>query len=176
LAVFFLEKAGIVSKHKNKGGNNSMPWTLNDYPSSMKNLPHATKKKASDIANAMIDEGYHEERAIPIATEHAKEWRDNARKNEVNRYEKGSKPKERSAKDKKYENNTERLEEVEHVVAQDNGWTVKSSGAKRASYIYEKKDEAVKRAKEIAKNKATHVTIYKRDVSVQEKQAYTSEN
>src|SRR5699024_3782369 len=131
LAVFFLEKAGIVSKHKNKGGKNSMPWTLNDYPSSMKNLPHATKKKAIDIANA---------------TEQAKEWRENASKNEINRYEKSGNPTERSAKDKKYENNPERLEEGEHVVAQDNGWAVKSSGAKRASDIYEKKDEAVKRA------------------------------
>jgi len=153
-----------------------MPWTLNDYPSSMKNLPHATKKKAIDIANAMVDEGYDEGRAIPIATEQAKEWRKNASKNEVNRYEKNGKLTERSAKDKKYENNPERLEEGEHVVAQENGWAVKSSGAKRASDIYEKKDEAVKRAKEIAKNKGTHVTIYKRDGSVQEKQAYTNEN
>src|SRR5699024_11863219 len=105
-----------------------------------------------------------------------KERQKNDSKNEVNHYEKSDKPTERSAKDKRYENNPERLEEGEHVEAQDNGWAVKSSGAKRASDIYEKKDEAVKRAKEIAKNKGTHVTIYKRDGSVQEKQAYTSEN
>src|SRR5690625_4000864 len=135
LAVFFLEKAGIVSKHQNKGGNNSMPWTVNDYPSSMKNLPHATKKKAIDIANAMIDEGYDEERAIPIATEQAKEWRENASKNEINRYEKSGKPTERSAKDKKYENNPERLGEGEDGVAQEKGWAGKSRGGKRAREI-----------------------------------------
>src|SRR5699024_11778847 len=115
-------------------------------------FPHPKKKKAIDMDNAMINEGYDEEQAIPIETEQAKEWRENASKNEINRYEKSGNPTERSAKDKKYENNPERLEEGEHVVAQDNGWAVKSSGAKRASDIYEKKDEAVKRAKEIAKN------------------------
>src|SRR5699024_12427857 len=104
-------------------------------------------------------------------TEQTKEWRENASKNKIKHYKKSGKATERSAKDKKYENNPERLEEGEHVVAQDNGWAVKSSGAKRASDIYERKDEAVKRAKEVAKNKGTHVTIYKRDGSVQEKQA-----
>lgn len=153
-----------------------MPWTLNDYPSSMKNLPHATKKKAIDIANAMIDEGYKEGRAIPIATEQAKEWRKNASQREINQYEKSGKPTERSKKGQKYENNPERLEEGEHVVAQENGWAVKSSGAKQASNVYETKDKAVKRAKEIAKNKGTSVTIYKQDGSVQEKQTYSNGN
>src|SRR5699024_11395546 len=103
--------------------------------------PHAKKKKAIDIDNAMIEEGYEEEGAIPIAKEQRKEWRENASKNEVNHYEKSGKPTERSAKDKRYENNPERLEEGEHVEAQDNGWAVKSSGAKRASDIYEKKED-----------------------------------
>jgi uncharacterized protein YdaT len=52
-----------------------MIWTLQDYPSSMKNLNEETRKKAIDIANSMVDEGYAESRAIPIAIEQAKEWR-----------------------------------------------------------------------------------------------------
>ncbi len=52
-----------------------MPWSMKDYPQSLKNLEEPVKKKAIEIANAMIDEGYEEGRAIPIATSQAKEWK-----------------------------------------------------------------------------------------------------
>lgn len=60
-----------------------MPWDMNDYPSSLKNLPYAVRKKAIDIANAMIDDGYDENRAIPIATKQAKSWYEKADKDEI---------------------------------------------------------------------------------------------
>lgn len=41
-----------------------MPWSMKDYPASLKNLEKPVKKKAIDIANAMIDEGYEDGRAI----------------------------------------------------------------------------------------------------------------
>ncbi|SDI79899.1 hypothetical protein SAMN05216352_11235 [Alteribacillus bidgolensis] len=41
-----------------------MSWTMNDYPSSLKNLDKAVRKKAIDIANAMVGEGYDEGRTI----------------------------------------------------------------------------------------------------------------
>lgn len=144
-----------------------MPWTMNDYPSSMKNLNHVTKKKAIDIANSMTDEGYDEGRAIPIAIEQAKEWRKNASKSEIESYEKKGKPAERSEEGKKYENNPERLEEAQHVVAHKDGWAVKSSNAKRASKVYDKKQDAIQRAKEIANNKGTKLKVYKKDGSLQ---------
>jgi uncharacterized protein YdaT len=144
-----------------------MPWTLNDYPSSMKNLDDATKKKAIDIANSMTDEGYDEGRAIPIAIEQAKEWRKNASNSEIEEYEKSGKPTERSEKGKKYENNPERLEEAQHVVSHEDGWAVKSSNAKRASNVFDKKQDAIHRAKEIAKNKGTSLKIYKKDGTLQ---------
>ncbi|PAV30577.1 hypothetical protein CIL05_05605 [Virgibacillus profundi] len=149
-----------------------MPWTLNDYPSSMKNLNDVTKKKAIDIANSMVDEGYEEGRAIPIAIEQAKEWRKNASKSEVETYEKSGKPIERSEEGKKYENNPERLEEGEQVVKHEEGWAVKSSNAKQPSNVFNNKNDAVKRAREIAKNKGTSLTIYKADGTVEEKQSY----
>lgn len=52
-----------------------MPWSMKDYPQSLKNLEEPVKKKAIEIANAMVDEGYEEGRAIPIATSQAKEWK-----------------------------------------------------------------------------------------------------
>lgn len=60
-----------------------MPWSMKDYPQSLKNLEEPVKKKAIEIANAMIDEGYEEGRAIPIATSQAKEWKKNASKEEI---------------------------------------------------------------------------------------------
>ncbi|WP_067726422.1 DUF2188 domain-containing protein [Oceanobacillus damuensis] len=149
-----------------------MPWTMDDYPSSMKNLNEVTKKKAIDIANAMVDEGYEEGRAIPIAIEQAKEWRENASQDEVNDYKQHGKPTQRSKEGKKYESNPERMEEGEEVVAHANGWAVKSSGSQRASEVFDNKDEAIKRAREIAKNKGTSLTIYKQDGSVQDEQSY----
>jgi len=38
----------------------------------MENLNDVTKKKAIDIANSMVGEGYDEGRAIPIAIDQAK--------------------------------------------------------------------------------------------------------
>ncbi|ASN07189.1 DUF2188 domain-containing protein [Virgibacillus necropolis] len=149
-----------------------MPWTLDDYPSSLKNLDKVVRKKAIDIANSMLDEGYEEDRAIPIATSQAKEWYDNASQSEINEYENSGKPSKRSKEGKKYENNPERLEEGEQVVTHDDGWAVKSSNAKRPSDVYDNKDDAIKRAREIAKNKGTKLTIYKQDGSVQKNESY----
>ena len=60
-----------------------MPWSMKDYPQSLKNLEEPVKKKAIEIANAMVDEGYEEGRAIPIATSQAKEQKKNASKEEI---------------------------------------------------------------------------------------------
>ncbi|WP_373895000.1 DUF2188 domain-containing protein [Virgibacillus natechei] len=149
-----------------------MPWTLNDYPPSMKNLDEATKMKAIDIANSMIDEGYEEGRAIPIAMEQAKEWQQNANQDEIESYKKRGKPTQRSEEGEKYDNNPERLEEAEEVVAHEEGWAVQSSNAERASDIFEKKDDAIKRAREVARNKGTSLTIYKQDDTIQKTYSY----
>ena len=51
-----------------------MPWTKSDYPDAMKNLDKKVRDKAIDIANALLEEGYEEGSAIPIAIDKAKEW------------------------------------------------------------------------------------------------------
>ncbi|MGJ9459494.1 DUF2188 domain-containing protein [Oceanobacillus sp. CF4.6] len=151
-----------------------MPWTLNDYPTSMKNLNEVKKKKAIDIANAMVDEGYEEGRAIPIAIEQAKEWHENASKDEIDDYRKHGKPTKRSKEGKKYDSNPERMEEGEEVVIHEDGWAVKSSGSERASEVFDNKEEAIKRAREIAENKGTSLSIYKQDGSVQDEQSFNN--
>ncbi|MBH0231238.1 DUF2188 domain-containing protein [Halobacillus yeomjeoni] len=149
-----------------------MPWDTNDYPSSLKNLDTAVRKKAIDIANAMLDEGYAENRAIPIATEQAKEWYENADEKEINRVKQMSDKHLKRRDDDSSESRPELLDKGEHVVAHDDGWAVQAEGAKQPSDVFETKDEAVARAKEIAQNKGTKVVIHKKDGSVQYEQSY----
>lgn len=144
-----------------------MVWTLEDYPPSMKNLPEVIRKKAIDIANAMIDDGYKEGDAIPIAIEQAREWQDKASEDEVEHYRKYGKVTTRSPGDKK--SSPERMEEGEVVRPHDEGWAVESEGAEKPSNIFKTKKEAISRANEIAENKGTFVTIYKKDGTIQEK-------
>jgi uncharacterized protein YdaT len=51
-----------------------MPWTKKDYPDSLKNFEPRIRNKAIEIANALLDEGHEEGRAIAIATSRAKDW------------------------------------------------------------------------------------------------------
>ena len=51
-----------------------MPWNNNDYPDSFKNLDTSVRKKAVEIANALLRDGMEEGRAIAIATEKAREY------------------------------------------------------------------------------------------------------
>ncbi len=51
-----------------------MPWSSGHYPPSLKNLTPETRDKAIEIANALLEEGYEEGRAIAIATAQAEKW------------------------------------------------------------------------------------------------------
>ena len=51
-----------------------MPWTADDYPASMKNLPPKVRAKAIAIANALLAEGTDEGMAIRVGIARAKEW------------------------------------------------------------------------------------------------------
>ncbi|OGA05546.1 MAG: hypothetical protein A3I00_04305 [Betaproteobacteria bacterium RIFCSPLOWO2_02_FULL_64_12] len=51
-----------------------MPWNENRYPASMKSLPPSVRAKAIEIANALLEEGYDEGKAIRIAIARAKQW------------------------------------------------------------------------------------------------------
>jgi uncharacterized protein YdaT len=51
-----------------------MPWDLDRHPASMKHLPDPVLEKAIEIANALLEEGMDEGKAIRIAIAKAKEW------------------------------------------------------------------------------------------------------
>lgn len=143
-----------------------MPWDMKDYPASMKNLDHITRKKAIDIANALLADDYPEDRAIPIAISQAEKWAEDADQQEKNKFKKEKNPQKSDSHDT--DQNSGRLLDADVVVKfEDDKWQVISEGAKRASDSFEHKDEAVQRAKEIAENKGTDVKIYKKDGTLQ---------
>lgn len=59
-----------------------MPWDEAYYPRSMRNLPPEVRVKAIEIANALLEEGYDEGKAIRIAIAKAKEWAERGRRPE----------------------------------------------------------------------------------------------
>lgn len=144
-----------------------MPWNMNEYPSSLKNLSYAVRKKTIDIANAMVDEGYDENRAIPIATKQAESWYENSGKDAINEFVNQVDPTKRDKKGKQYESRPEMLDKNEHVVPHQDGWAVKSQDAKQPSDVFRQKEEAIERGKEIASNKGTYLTIHKQDGTIE---------
>jgi uncharacterized protein YdaT len=51
-----------------------MPWDETYYPVSMKHLPAMVRTKAIEIANALLEEGVEEGKAIRIGIARAKLW------------------------------------------------------------------------------------------------------
>ena len=139
-----------------------MPWNMKDFPASMKNLDKLTRKKAIDIANALLDEGYPDSRAIPIAIDQAKEWYENASESERRTFEKEKNP----SKSDKHDTNPRagKLLDSDVIVEYaEEQWIVKSKGAKKASNHFETKKEAIEKGKQVAQNKESTLVIYKKD-------------
>jgi uncharacterized protein YdaT len=51
-----------------------MPWDESNYPVSMKNLMAPVRRKAIEMANALVAEGMDDGRAIAISTLRAEQW------------------------------------------------------------------------------------------------------
>ncbi|MBU7316936.1 DUF2188 domain-containing protein [Paenibacillus oleatilyticus] len=126
-----------------------MPWNKRDYPVSMKNLEPRVREKAVDIANALLDEGYEEGRAIAIATAQAKEWNEEHPKH----------PQEKRPTNL-------------HVVPHENGWAVKEEGGK-VRYQSDTKPEAVKQAKQWASDTNTSAIVHRKDGTVETSHNYS---
>ena len=139
-----------------------MPWNMKDFPASMKNLDKLTRKKAIDIANALLDEGYPDSRAIPIAIDQAQEWYENASESERRTFEKEKNP----SKSDKHDTNPRagKLLDSDVIVEYaEEQWIVKSKGAKKASNHFDTKKEAIEKGKQVAQNKESTLVIYKKD-------------
>ncbi len=138
-----------------------MPWNEKDYPTSMKNLEAIVRRKAIDIANAMVKEGYEESNAIPIAISQANEWAEDAGEKD----KKELKNKDITKHEDDLNDTSSRLQDRDVEVKyseEEEKWIVITEGAKRADSKHSRKKEAQKRAKEIAENKGVKVKSYKK--------------
>ena len=136
-----------------------MPWTMEDYPQSWKNFEELERKKAIDIGNAMLNDGYKESDVIPIATNQAEKWYEHASKEELETL----KNKHITQHQEDESANPKLNEENVHVYYEDHEWKVKTEDAKQASDTFTYKKEAVKRAQHIADNKDTKVVEHQKD-------------
>ncbi len=144
-----------------------MPWDMKDYPDSMKNMDPLLRKKAIDIANALEAQGYDDGRAIPIAHAEAQEWLDDASEDELKEFEQAPDPK----KDDNHELtvNMDLVDNDVKVFYEEDVWKVQTVGADRADQTFNYKEDAIKRAEEMAENKESKVIIYKQDGNIQTK-------
>jgi hypothetical protein len=60
----------------------------------------------------------------------------------------------------------------QHVVPREDGWAVQGAGAKRATELFERKEDAVDRAREISKNQGTELLIHGRSGQIQSKDSH----
>ncbi|MFC3418616.1 DUF2188 domain-containing protein [Salinicoccus hispanicus] len=137
-----------------------MPYSMNDYPDSLKNMEKLERKKAIDIINALLEEGYDDGRAIPIGTDQAKEWYSDASKKELDELK--SKDVTEHEDDPGQQGGKIADNDVE-VFFEDDEWKVQTKGAKRPSNTYDNKNDATKRAKEIAENRGAETIIHNKN-------------
>lgn len=140
----------------------TMPWNMQDYPDSLKNFEPLLRKKIIDIANALEESGYEDDRAIPIAINEGKDWYNNASQSERDAFEKEANPQKDDDHDTSSAN-PDLLDNDVEVFYEDEQWKVKTVDAERASDTFDKKSDAIERAKEIAENRDANVISYTKD-------------
>jgi uncharacterized protein YdaT len=117
-----------------------MPWNSDDYPASFKNLEPEVRKKAIEIANALLHEDYEEGRAISIATAKAREY--------------------------VHGDDTDRPEYA--VKPRVNDWVLMKAGGKKAIFKDETKNDLLDKAKPYVNEQNGILSVYHEDGSLEE--------
>ncbi|MCW1927758.1 DUF2188 domain-containing protein [Bhargavaea beijingensis] len=113
-----------------------MPWNKQDYPDSFKNLDEPVREKAIEIANALLRDGYEDNRAIPIALDRAREY--------VHGGDGGARP-------------------VYEVREDGEEWVLRKKGSGRAILREDTKDVLLEKAKPRVNDQNGILNIYKGD-------------
>ncbi|MDR5659281.1 DUF2188 domain-containing protein [Serpentinicella sp. ANB-PHB4] len=121
-----------------------MAWDKNNYPDALKNLEEKVRDKAIEIANSLVEEGYGEGNAVPIAIAQAKRWA--------------------GVEEQKLSKHTE---DDMHLIPHRDGWAIKKENADRASHILETKKEAEDKAREIVGKKHVNIIIHRSDGTIE---------
>ena len=139
-----------------------MPWTKNDYPNAMKNLPSEVREKSIEIANALLEEKKMDEGiAIATAISRAKDWAAN----------RGKETELQSAKARTTD--VKKHGEDRYVIPHKaHQWAIKKEGDEKIEKTYERKKEAVQQARKEARQANASLTIQKKDGRVQQRISY----
>lgn len=153
-----------------------MPWNQHDYPVSMKNLKPRIRHKAIEIANALLDEGSEEGRAIAIATAKAEEWDENHPDDKASdsnssshtsssKKHKESRPAESTSRDRRHSEpvSSSKSHHNIHVVPAEPGWAIKQEGTSDYHSTYDTKAEAVDAAKALSNKQHIRAIIHNQD-------------
>jgi uncharacterized protein YdaT len=141
-----------------------MPWTKNDYPVSMKNLPEQVRNKAVEIANALLTERHMEE-GIAIATgiSRAKDWAAEHGKKIDN-------PKKSKITDLKIHG------QDRFVIPYNKQWAIKVEGREEIEKVFHTKSEAIRQARAEAKEINGSLTIQLRSGRIEKRISYNPNN
>ncbi|MEZ5022206.1 MAG: DUF2188 domain-containing protein [Chitinophagales bacterium] len=71
--------------------------------------------------------------------------------------------------------NTTRKTHHQHVVPHEEGWAVKGEGNEKYTAVYKYQDDAIDRAKDIAKNYGSSVVIHGKDGRVRDRISYAKD-
>src|SRR4051812_44187172 len=104
-----------------------MSLTQAYYPTSMQYMDTPVRDKAFDIFNALLDEGYEDDQAIPIAIAQAKKWAQT------------------------YRHGNESGGQCVHVVPHPDGWAVRRADSIKSNFIFKRMGDAKTKALEIGK-------------------------
>lgn len=141
-----------------------MPWTKKDFPDSMKNLPEATRNKAIEIANALLEEKHMEEGiAIATAISRAKDWAENH----------GKKSEAKTGTSRKTD--VKKHGEDRFVSPDGDEWSVKKEKGKKEATFSTKK-EAVAAAEKKAKAANAAVTVQGKHGKIEKRRSFNPNN
>ena len=141
-----------------------MPWTKKNYPDSMKNLPVVVRNKAIEIGNALLEEKkLREGIAIATAISRAKDWA--------------------AVRGKKYENpEKSKISDIKKhgedrvVIPYENEWAIKIEGHNKVEQVFNSKQEAIRKAREEAKEVNGTLTIQRKTGKVEKRISYNPKN
>ncbi|MDZ7854776.1 DUF2188 domain-containing protein [Sphaerotilus sp.] len=60
----------------------------------------------------------------------------------------------------------------QHVVPHEDGWAVRGAGTERVTQVFDHKQDAVSRAREIAKNQQTELVVHGQNGQIQYKDSH----
>ncbi|MCB2196708.1 MAG: DUF2188 domain-containing protein [Bacteroidetes bacterium] len=133
-----------------------MPYTKNDYPNTMKNLPEKVREKAIEILNTLLEDKKMEESiAIPTSISRAKDWATN----------RGIDIENTDTDSKSHGNDL-------YILPRKDEWIIKREKSEKASFTFSNKKDAIDKAFEMAEEDHVNVTIYGSDGKIQTKKSF----